>query len=130
MWSIGCIFGELICQEAILQGKGELDQIDKIFEMVGTPTEDNWPDFERLPNARLFRWKVQKNILLREKFPINAPPHVKQTFLDGNGYDLLSKLLTLDPKTRITATDALKHPYFSSGVATELPAFFDDDVVS
>ena len=34
IWSIGCIFGELICQEAILQGKGELDQTDKIFEMV------------------------------------------------------------------------------------------------
>merc|ERR1711862_535180 len=38
MWSIGCIFGELICKEAILQGQGELDQIEKIIGMVGLPT--------------------------------------------------------------------------------------------
>jgi cell division cycle 2-like protein len=52
VWSLGCIFGELICiGEAMLQGQGELDQIDKIFQMVGVPTNDNWPDFEQLPNA-------------------------------------------------------------------------------
>lgn len=125
MWSLGCIFGELICQEAIMQGQGELDQIDKIFAMLGTPTEETWPDFGKLPATGLFRWNKNKaKILLPEKFPINAPPHFKQTFLDGNGYDLLSKLLTLDPKKRITAEDALNHEYFKEGVAPELPALF------
>jgi cell division cycle 2-like protein len=130
MWSIGCIFGELICQEAIMKGQGELDQIDKIFQMVGTPTEENWPDFKKLPSGSIFRWKKQEKILLAEKFPINTPPHVQQTFLDGNGYDLLSKLLALDPQERITAQQALDHPYFSlsQGVSPEAPAFFDDEV--
>lgn len=124
MWSLGCIFGELICQEAIMQGQGELDQIDKIFHMVGTPTEENWPGFKKLPGAGIFRWKSARDVLLREKFPINAPPHFRQTFLDGNGYDLLSKLLALDPAKRITAKDALDHRYFAEGVKPELPAFF------
>jgi cell division cycle 2-like protein len=124
MWSLGCIFGELICQEAMMQGQGELDQIDKIFSMVGAPTEEAWPDFSKLPSAGIFRWKSTQNTLLPGKFPVNAPPHFRQTFLDGNGYDLLSKLLTLDPKKRITAQEALNHKYFSKGVLPEVSVFF------
>jgi len=125
VWSLGCIFGELICQEAIMQGQGELDQIDKIFAMVGTPNETNWPNFHTLPCAGMFRWKnPQTELELRKRFPINAPPHFRQTFLDGNGFDLLSKMLTLDPAQRITAEQALNHPYFKTGVKAELPLFF------
>uniref|UniRef100_A0A7S4R196 Cyclin-dependent kinase 2 homolog n=4 Tax=Ditylum brightwellii TaxID=49249 RepID=A0A7S4R196_9STRA len=43
MWSVGCIFGELLTKEAMLQGRGELDQIDKIFKLFGCPTDDSWP---------------------------------------------------------------------------------------
>jgi cell division cycle 2-like protein len=128
MWSVGCIFGELIRQEAMMQGQGELDQIDKIFEMVGLPSEETWPDFEKLPSAKIFRWeKPDKDIsLMSSKFPINTPPHFRQTFLDGSGYDLLRKLLILDPKQRITAEQALEHKYFTEGVRPEQPAFFDN----
>ena len=126
MWSIGCIFGELITNEAIMQGQGELDQINKIFEMVGTPNDAIWPGFKKLPSASIFRWKEIKSIELPARFPINTPPHFKQTFLDGNGYDLLSSLLTLDPERRITAKKALEHPYFTTGVSPELPSFFED----
>jgi len=124
VWSLGCIFGELICQEAIMQGQGELDQVDKIFSMVGAPTDDNWPEFSKLPCAGMFRWKNPSEIDLPKRFPINAPPHFRQTFLDGNGFDLLSKMLTLDPVQRITAEQALAHAYFNTGVKAELPVFF------
>jgi cell division cycle 2-like len=130
VWSVGCIFGELIQQEAMMQGQGELDQIDKIFSMLGAPTEENWPDFSSLPSAKIFRWRNASSSSatqrLRALFPINPPPHYKQTFLDGNGFDLLTKLLTLNPKYRITAKEALDHPYFREGVAPTLPNFFDD----
>jgi cell division cycle 2-like protein len=131
IWSIGCIFGELIQQEAIMQGQGELDQIDKIFTMLGAPTEDNWPGFSKLPNAKIFRWRSsetqERRIRLHELFPINPPPHFQQTFLDGNGKDLLCKLLALDPKKRISAKEALEHRYFKEGVQPMNPDFFDDD---
>ena len=130
VWSLGCILAELILAgEPLMQGQGELDQLDKIFSMVGLPTEKSWPEYDQLPHASMFRWKKTNGKdapapLLPQKFPINTPPHFKQSFLDGNGFDLLSKLLALDPKQRITSQDALKHPYFSSGVASEVPVLF------
>lgn len=126
LWSLGCIFGELICKDAILQGQGELDQIDKIFSLVGVPNDSNWPTFRSLPNAGLFRWKAKKatELLLPKMFPIAAPVSGKQAFLDSNGYDLLSKLLTLDPRQRITAKEALHHRYFQLGVEPKTPRFF------
>jgi len=130
IWSIGCIFGELIQQRAMMQGQGELDQIDKIFTMLGAPSEENWPGFSKLPSAKIFRWRSTENkktIQLYEMFPINPPPHFKQTFLDANGRDLLCKLLTLDPEKRISAKAALKHKYFKEGVKPANPNFFEDD---
>lgn len=106
MWSIGCIFGELIIKDAILQGQGELDQIDKIFTLLGTPDDSNWPEFEKLPSSGILRWKSRKSEPeLGSRFPINRPLG-GQTFLDLNGFDLLQKLLTLNPKTRITAASS------------------------
>ena len=124
VWSLGCIFGELICQEAIMQGQGEIDQIDKIFQMIGTPTDQAWPDAKKLPYFNLFKWKESKKSLLRETFPINAPPHYKKVFLDGNGFNLLKRMLTLDPRKRISAQEALDHEYFRKGVPPETPALF------
>jgi cell division cycle 2-like protein len=126
MWSIGCIFGELITKDAIMPGQGELDQIDQIFSLVGVPNESNWPSFGKLPNAGLFRWKAKKeqDLLLRKKFPVASPVSANQAFLDGNGYDLLEKLLTLDPAMRLSASQALEHPYFDQGVTPQTPRFF------
>lgn len=125
-WSIGCIFAELICKECVLQGQGELDQIDKIFSLVGVPTEENWPLFQQLPSAGMFRWKpkTRQQLEIYKRFPINAPVSTKQAFLDSNGFDLLQELLTLDPSKRISAADALEHKYFAEGVAPATPRFF------
>ncbi|UKZ78129.1 hypothetical protein TrVFT333_005863 [Trichoderma virens FT-333] len=59
MWSVGCIMGELITREPLLQGSNEVDQISKVFELCGVPTEDSWPGFRRLPNARSLRLPKQ-----------------------------------------------------------------------
>jgi len=122
MWSVGCVFGELMKKEAIMQGRGELDQVDLIFKLLGVPNESNWPSFKSLPNSRTFRWKNKQAPQLSKKFPINSFSG-GQTYLDPNGFDLLSRLLTLDPKNRITAKDALDHKYFREGVEKQMPNF-------
>jgi cell division cycle 2-like protein len=112
-------------KKALMDGQGELDQINKIIALVGAPTETNWPDFQSLPNAKMFRWRSKGPPTLPSTFPVNTFTG-GQTYLDPNGFDLLSKLLTLDPKQRISGEDALKHPYFIEGVQRQVPRFTFD----
>lgn len=51
MWSVGCIFGELILNKPLFPGQGEPDQILKIFKILGAPTEERWPGVSLLPNT-------------------------------------------------------------------------------
>jgi cell division cycle 2-like protein len=106
MWSVGCIFGELITREPLLQGKNEADQITQIFDLCGFPTDASWPSFRRLPNARSLRLPRTSNPsstsqLIRAKFP-------SQTSATTS---LLSSLLALDPTQRPTADEVLRHDY-------------------
>lgn len=101
MWSVGCIFAELYNQLPIFQGDSEIDQIFKIFRLLGTPTEEEWPGVTELPNYK-------------PTFPKWKPKDISNEWsnMDEVALDLLSKMLTLDPLQRITAKKALDHPYF------------------
>ncbi|KAJ3137180.1 hypothetical protein HK100_000954 [Physocladia obscura] len=114
MWSVGCIFAELVNKEPLAPGKGEIDQLDKIFKLLGTPTEQIWPGFLELPVAKSFKFRNQPVNNLKLRFPS----------LTANGIDLMSRLLTYDPKQRITAAEALKHPYFNESPPPKDPALF------
>ncbi|TXG71315.1 hypothetical protein EZV62_006250 [Acer yangbiense] len=101
VWSIGCIFAEMVNQKPLFPGMSEIDQLHKIFSIMGTPDEDTWPGVFSLPDFRPF-------------FPLRFPKDLA-TFipnLDPVGVDLLSKMLCMDPKKRITAKSALEHEYF------------------
>ncbi|KAF2747308.1 Pkinase-domain-containing protein [Sporormia fimetaria CBS 119925] len=106
IWSLGCIFSEFQdkTNSYILKGKNEVDQLYKIFSLVGIPTEKAWPSFSRLPNAKAL------------KLPRNPakPPSLKRVFpsLTDAGVDLLSWMLESNPDRRATAKDILSHVYF------------------
>jgi len=129
MWSVGCIFGELLQKSPLFNGQGELDQIDQIFTMMGTPTTTSWPNFTNLPNASLFKWKNKSTdcTKLREHFAVNSFGSSGKAFLDEVGFDLLRGMLILNPKERISASQALQHEYFKSGVKMQKPRFQFDD---
>ncbi|KAG9102711.1 hypothetical protein FRC06_001387 [Ceratobasidium sp. 370] len=52
MWSVGCIFGELLLHEPLFQAKGEMELLSMIFKLLGHPDETSWPGFSKLPLAR------------------------------------------------------------------------------
>ncbi|RVW52605.1 Cyclin-dependent kinase G-2 [Vitis vinifera] len=109
MWSVGCIMAELLAKEPLFQGKTELDQLDKIFKILGTPNKTIWPGVSNLPGFKANFVKQPYN-LLRKKFP--ATSFTGFPVLSDSGFDLLSKLLTYDPEKRITAEAALDHDWF------------------
>jgi len=102
IWSTGCIFAEMVSGKALFTGLNDSDQIKKIFRILGTPNEKDYPGLTKLPD-----WNPE----IYEIFP---PQDLKQYVpnIDDDGYDLLEKMLRLDPEKRITTADALSHPYF------------------
>lgn len=108
MWAVGCIIGELLLQQPLLPGKNEFDQIHRICNLLGTPNEHTWPGMSKLPQASL-------------KLPHQPYNNLGQrlSHVSPNGLDLLNRLLAYDPTRRMTATEALAHPYFTE---SPLPA--------
>jgi cell division cycle 2-like protein len=109
IWSLGCIMGELLTKEPLFPGKSEIDQIDTIFKMLGTPNSKTWPDFVKLW-GRGCKFVKQPFNKLREKFPTTG--FVAKPILSAQGFDLLNRLLTYDPQKHINAEDALNHGWF------------------
>ncbi|KAL3696575.1 hypothetical protein R1sor_010651 [Riccia sorocarpa] len=101
VWSVGCIFAEMVNQRPLFPGDSEIDELFKIFRTLGTPNEETWPGVTSLPDYK-------------SAFPKWPPKNLATVVpgLDPGGIDLLSKMLTLEPSKRITARDALEHEYF------------------
>lgn len=126
MWSVGCIFGELLLLAPLFPGRGELDQLDQIFQVLGAPTAATWPDMDATcPSAQNVRWsKYSKQSKLRDTFPLASAAFASTSrssrgacALSTTGLDLLARMLAVDPKQRISANDALAHPYFREAPA-------------
>ncbi len=102
MWSIGCIFAEMVNKKPLFPGDSEIDEIFRIFRIMGTPTDEIWPDITYLPDFKPTFPKWQKKDL-RTIVPT----------LDEDGIDLLEYLLVYDPAGRISAKRCARHPYFT-----------------
>jgi len=101
IWSIGCIFSELITGTPLFPGDSEIDQLFRIFRVLGTPTEELWPGVTKFTDFKptFPRWKTREW-------------HEVVPSLDRQGLDLLSRMMQYVPHQRIVARDALNHPYF------------------
>jgi len=100
IWSLGCIFAEMVNKTPLFSGDSEIDQLYRIFRVLGTPDDNIWPGVSQLRDYKptFPNWQG-----VGKKFV---------THLDDLGYDLLKKMLRYDPCERISAKAALKHPYF------------------
>lgn len=102
IWATGCILAELLLRVPLFPGESDLDQLSKIFELLGTPTEDIWPGVGSLPSYVAYK-----------SYPATPLSNVF-TAADKDLLSLIEQTLCLNPLSRCTATEALKMPYFSN----------------
>ncbi|KAL9094956.1 MAG: hypothetical protein Q9165_002906 [Trypethelium subeluteriae] len=110
MWSVGCIFAEMCTRKPLFPGDSEIDEIFKIFRILGTPSEQEWPGVTSLPDFKPSFPKWQRSDL-----------GSNVSSLDEDGLDLLEGLLMYDPASRISAKQALNHVYFVDEPAMPQP---------
>uniref|UniRef100_A0A8D0G195 mitogen-activated protein kinase n=1 Tax=Sphenodon punctatus TaxID=8508 RepID=A0A8D0G195_SPHPU len=105
IWSVGCIMAEMITGRPLFKGNDHLDQLTEIMKITGTPTQD-------------FVQKLQSQ---DAKNYIKSLPKVQKKdfaailkYANPLAVNLLEKMLVLDAEKRITAAEALAHPYFEA----------------
>lgn len=104
VWSVGCILAELVSGRALFPGDDHIDQLTRIMNIVGTPSEDfllKVQSEEARNYIRNLPYMPRKDF--RQLFPTASPSAI----------DLLERMLVLDPDHRISVVDALCHPYLS-----------------
>eukprot|EP01122_Echinamoeba_exundans_P010274 TRINITY_DN3809_c0_g2_i1.p1 TRINITY_DN3809_c0_g2~~TRINITY_DN3809_c0_g2_i1.p1 ORF type:complete len:306 (+),score=85.05 TRINITY_DN3809_c0_g2_i1:128-1045(+) len=101
IWSIGCIFAELLSRHPLFPGDSEIDELYRIFRTLGTPNEETWPGVSQLPDYQP-HFPIWESKSLVELMPD----------IDPLAVDLLTKMLVYEPSQRISAKAALNHPYF------------------
>ncbi|GMT32759.1 hypothetical protein PFISCL1PPCAC_24056 [Pristionchus fissidentatus] len=103
IWSLACILAEMATGQALFEGDSEIDQLFKIFKILGTPNSKNWPGVEKLAD-----WKAQ--------FPqwnggIETLALEMGDKVDEDGIDLLCRMLLYVPEHRLTAKAAISHRF-------------------
>ncbi|KAJ1521244.1 hypothetical protein ONE63_002929 [Megalurothrips usitatus] len=102
IWAAGCITGELLGHRPLLPGRSEIGQLELIVDLLGTPSDNIWPEFSSLPAVQNFTLRQQPYNNLKQRFP----------WLSSSGLRLLNFLLMYDPKKRATAEECLESSYF------------------
>ncbi|KAH3679947.1 hypothetical protein WICMUC_000690 [Wickerhamomyces mucosus] len=104
IWGIGCLLVELYTKRAIFQAQDEIQQLFSIFEVMGTPNFEQWPQITDLP------WY---EVMKPSKYFPSKFQELYGRILSPKCYDLATKMLLYDPSKRITSKDALKHDFFT-----------------
>merc|ERR1712038_574523 len=103
IWACGCILFDLVTRKTLFPGDSEIDQLFKIFKVLGTPNETIWPGITKYPDFKLTfpKWRPKRLV------------HIARNWNDSLAIDLFSKMVVLNPSKRISARKALSHSYFN-----------------
>ncbi|KAI9893538.1 MAG: negative regulator of the PHO system [Vezdaea aestivalis] len=102
IWSAGCIMAEMYTGRPLFPGTTNEDQLQRIFRLMGTPSERSWPGISQFPE-----YKSNFQVYATSEMRLILPQ------VDQVGLDLLSRMLRLRPELRISAKEALDHPWFA-----------------
>mmetsp|Transcript_14973 Transcript_14973/g.32475 ORF Transcript_14973/g.32475 Transcript_14973/m.32475 type:complete len:430 (-) Transcript_14973:1223-2512(-) len=115
-WGAGCVMGELLRGKPLMDGRNEMDQLQKMFDFLGPPNVDDWPNLKELPILKSGEVEIPKRWHMQ-----NSGRHLLDIFRDWRsppGIKLLMGLLKYNPAARWTAEEALAADYFSTLVGS------------
>jgi len=101
IWSVGCIFAEMVNGRPLFPGNADSDQLIRIFKILGTPNAASWPSINELPD-----WKEDYPEHLKVGWATVVPN------LEASGVELLEKMLQFDPNSRVQGKAAMESEYF------------------
>lgn len=105
VWSAACVMIEIFTRHAIFPGDGtEINQLDKIYNILGTPNKSDWPDLTKMEWFELLRPGYRKPSVFAEKYKEKLPVAA---------FNLLASMFQYDPAKRPSAAEVLEHPYFT-----------------
>ncbi|XP_039382553.1 mitogen-activated protein kinase 15 isoform X5 [Mauremys reevesii] len=103
MWSIGCILGEMLLGKPLFPGTSTVNQIEQILSVIPAPSQEDILAIHSDYRASVInRISSRRRVTIEEILPSSTPPHA---------LDLLKRLLVFNPDKRLTAEEALQHPY-------------------
>ncbi|XP_044861532.1 mitogen-activated protein kinase 15 isoform X2 [Mauremys mutica] len=103
MWSIGCILGEMLLGKPLFPGTSTVNQIEQILSVIPAPSQEDILAIHSDYRASVInRISSRRRVTIEEILPSSTPPHA---------LDLLKRLLVFNPNKRLTAEEALQHPY-------------------
>lgn len=106
IWSAACVYIEMFTKKAVFPGEGgEISQLDKLYNCLGTPTRAEWPDIVEMPWFELLRPTERKSRVFEDLY---------RDILSPAALDLMAQIFRYDPAKRPTAEEILAHPYFLS----------------
>ncbi|KAJ3609252.1 hypothetical protein NHX12_023776 [Muraenolepis orangiensis] len=103
MWSIGCILGEMLLGKALFPGTSTINQVEKILSAIAHPSTEDIQSIKSEYGA-----SVIQRMLLKPQVPLED---LLQPTVPPDALDLLKRLLVFNPDKRLTAEQALQHPY-------------------
>ncbi|KDP33697.1 hypothetical protein JCGZ_07268 [Jatropha curcas] len=104
LWSLGCIFAELLTLGPLFPGTSDIDQLSRIINVLGNLTEEVWPGCLKLPDYGTISFaQIENPIGLEACLPNRSPDEIS----------LVKKLVCYDPVNRATAMELLHDEYFS-----------------
>ncbi|XP_071818487.1 cyclin-dependent kinase 8-like isoform X2 [Apostichopus japonicus] len=130
IWAIGCIFAELLTSEPIFHCRQEdiktntpyhRDQLDRIFMVMGFPQDKDWEDIKKMPEHGTLLKDFKKANYAHYSLIRYMDKHKVKA--DSKAFQLLSKLLIVDPMKRITSELAMEDPFFKEEPLPTLDVF-------
>ncbi|KAL1835364.1 hypothetical protein VTJ49DRAFT_6920 [Mycothermus thermophilus] len=104
IWSAACVLVEIFTKKPIFPGDGtEINQMDKLYSVLGTPSRNDWPGIVEMPWFPLLRPTHRRPSVFEQKYKDQLTPAA---------FDLLAAMFRYDPDKRPTAAEVLQHDYF------------------